>query len=677
MEIVPDSCPSEDEYFSDASDRVVEIPLDESLDIPLNESLQNISINTPPVSPHGSHQEEPLVMPEEEEIVNPLEVPEAVDEQEIEDDPDDISLASSTESVFEMVVEEPMEDILHPMIPLHNFPGDREYEDDKASGWKKMDTDDSEGIPPLPFMSRSYLTMPTHGRNPEDFFNAFFEDTMWELIADATNDYASQRIARLGVDALERMEHPDYRPSSRTNFWKAVTVNDIKIFFAHLIVMGIVRKPKLEHYWSTTGVAQTPFFGKWMSRNRFTAILSNIHLTDDSTNPRYGQPGHDPLAKLRPFMDMCERNFCHVYRPQRNLSMDESCCPWKGRLRFKVYNPRKPARFHIKLYQMCEASSGYIVGFNVYTGKNSCIDETVVFMDPESSKTSKIVLSLADKCDVLDKGHIIYCDNYYSSPELMEGLLFRDTLSCGTVRKNRKGFPAAVKNAKLQRGQCCFRRKYDDDNTPAPLLALKWQDKRDVYMLSTLHLAEDKWTGKNDRTTPPNPIYKPSCIVDYIQNMGGVDLSDQLMTYYTFLRRSCKWWRKLFIHMLNMLILNAFILHKKYGRESLSHSEYRERIARYLMETALIASTEDIAGPTINLNLINPAIGRFVGRHFPVKLPARGGRIVPLLCKVCSVNKRTSQSEGKPQRRRSSSYKCQQCNMVMCVDPCFREFHSN
>jgi hypothetical protein len=63
--------------------------------------------------------------------------------------------------------------------------------------------------------------------------------------------------------------------------------------------------------------------------------------------------------------------FPDVYSPERDLSFDEAICAWKGNLRFKVYKPAKPTRFGIKLYQVCEASSGYCIGFDVYTGCSS------------------------------------------------------------------------------------------------------------------------------------------------------------------------------------------------------------------------------------------------------------------------------------------------------------------
>ena len=96
--------------------------------------------------------------------------------------------------------------------------------------------------------------------------------------------------------------------------------------------MVILRKSEIEKYWNTSGVGQTPIFGQLMSRNHFMAILSNLHISNDSDNPPFRSPGHDPLSKIRPFVTMCQNNFKFAYTPKRDLIMDESCCLWKGRL---------------------------------------------------------------------------------------------------------------------------------------------------------------------------------------------------------------------------------------------------------------------------------------------------------------------------------------------------------
>ena len=181
--------------------------------------------------------------------------------------------------------------------------------------------------------------------------------------------------------------------------------------------MGLVRKPMITKYWRKDELCTTPFFGWYMTRTQLERILSNIHLIDNAI------PSQDPLNKLRPVLTMIDRNFMHVYTPKKNLSVDKASCPFKGRLGFKMYNPRKPARFHIRLYEVCEADSGYCIGLEVFTGnKNSqCIGMSKP-IDPTCTLTTQLVLGLLEKCKVLDKGYHLYMDNYYSSPELMEEL---------------------------------------------------------------------------------------------------------------------------------------------------------------------------------------------------------------------------------------------------------------
>lgn len=564
-----------------------------------------------------------------------------------------------------------------PKLDLESFEGIKELAEDKSNGWRAVRNGDRENKHSIPFTrTGEKLCYVPDSRNPEDFFNALFDRSFWSVLVDNTNQYAHSKKNSQGADSIERMNHPDYKRCSRMHQWKDVTEPEMKVFFAHMIIMGIVKKPKIEKYWCRNKLSRTSFFGQVMSRDRFSNILWNLHVADDTTNPKKGSPGHDPLAKIRPFIEMCNDNFKFVYKPDVDLSMDEGCCPWKGRLSFRCYNPSKPAKFHIKLYQMSESNSGYVLGFEVYTGKGSCVNEAYPYQNPQCTVTTKNVLTLADNCDVLDKGHHMYFDNYYTSPQLMEELLHRETLSCGTVRKDRSGLPVSLKNVTLKqlpRGQCVFRRKYTDIDTPGPMFCIRWHDKRLVYMLSTMHSGVEVWTGKRNYKDN-TPIYKPEVIVDYTNKMGGVDMSDQLMNYYNFLRKSIKWWRKLFIHLVNMVIMNAFILNKKYGHKKLSHVGYREYLAEYLLKDG---------NPQIyvqEMRIENDSVSnRLEGRHFPERIPTKEGKnkTLPLACKVCFVGKAQSKSHNIPSKRKMCTYRCNTCKLPMCITPCFQIYHEH
>jgi hypothetical protein len=157
--------------------------------------------------------------------------------------------------------------------------------------------------------------------------------------------------------------------------------------------------------------------------------------------------------------------------------------------------------------------------------------------------------------------------------------------------------------------------------------------------------------------------------------MGGVDLSDQLMNNYHFLRRSCKWWKKLWIHLLNMVIMNSFILNRKFGENpDLSHHEFRESIAKGLLESS-VKDVEVNLSHTPHLQEFNAS--RLKGRHFVTKMSRsyHANRIQPKVCKVCNITK-TDQKKGRGSvRQKKTVFMCDICLLPMCAHPCFKIFH--
>ena len=171
-----------------------------------------------------------------------------------------------------------------PPHPMTLCGGMTEFDEDYLNGWEVIWQDDQgfeHGLPPI-FGNRGTNVVAV---SPMDFFNFLFRDTMWGQIANQTNEYALQRQQRLGPDAVARMEHPDYKRFACQNLWKPVGIEDIRVFAAHLNLLGLIKKPELSDYWSHKELTRTPFFGTRMPRDRFQAILSNFHVADDQANP--------------------------------------------------------------------------------------------------------------------------------------------------------------------------------------------------------------------------------------------------------------------------------------------------------------------------------------------------------------------------------------------------------
>ena len=109
-------------------------------------------------------------------------------------------------------------------------------------------------------------------------------------------------------------------------------------------------------------------------------------------------------------------------------------------------------------------------------------------------------------------------------------------------------------------------------------------DKREVYTLSGLHkvtiVISKKTSYKGQKVMKPQPVYL------YKRYMSGVDLTDQFLQYYRFLCKSFKWSKKFFAHCLNMVILNAHILQKKYSDSKKMHWQFRIELAKHLLSNA-------------------------------------------------------------------------------------------
>ena len=97
----------------------------------------------------------------------------------------------------------------------------------------------------------------------------------------------------------------DLGHKSRLHGWHDVAEGDIKIFLAHLTAMGLVRKGSMLKYWDHGETMKTAFFGTYMKRS----ILSNLQVSGSTLDLPCNHPLHDKLFKVRPFLDMMDKNF--------------------------------------------------------------------------------------------------------------------------------------------------------------------------------------------------------------------------------------------------------------------------------------------------------------------------------------------------------------------------------
>jgi hypothetical protein len=567
---------------------------------------------------------------------------------------------SDSEADFEGFGDEDIEraDVYRENRNIFDIPeldNDPEIPIDRAAGWLKTSnnpevfdfTVDAPGISPT--------IDTTDLKSPIDYFNLFLKDADFHSWAVETNNYARQVM----------QSRPNLPPNSRMRKWIDITANEMKQWLGLIIITGLVQKPSMEDYWSTDPVISTPIFSSTMPRDRFLNILTFFHLNDNTNYIPRGQDNFDPLFKVRPIYDVANQRFLSTYTPKQHISIDEGMVPWRGRLSFRQYIPNKPDKFGMKLYILCDSSNGYISLFDCYTGRDYDPNPERENHELEEGHSYQVVIGLLRRASLLNKGYMLFLDNYYSSPILFDNLNNQSTSAVGTVRLNRKQIPSAVKNANLKKGEVVYRQRGN-------LLALKWKDKRDVSLLSTVHRATFTVTNRIVHATGES-VTVPSPIVLYNKYMGGVDHADQLNKYYTVTRKTIKWWKKLAFHIINLVITNAYIIQKEHARKPLSHYTFRKELAR----TLTTAFSQEL-NPKGRRHVGNPQV-RLAEKHFPSEIPAQPGAKRQNPCRKCVACKPVTgkrHEAGAMPKSKSTRYWCADCGVALCVTPCFKNYHT-
>lgn len=189
--------------------------------------------------------------------------------------------------------------------------------------------------------------------------------------------------------------------------------------------MCIKRLPNYRNYWSSAPDLHDNYVSSLMSVKRFSWLLSLIHFNDNQHQPKRGEPYYDKLYTIRPFLDQIGQHFLKLYRPHRDVVVDEAMVKFKGRSSLKLYMKDKPIIRGYKVWMLC-GSSGYNLKFEVYTGKKGGKIET--------GFGGRIVLYMCQELE--NKNHVVYMDNFFSSNILYEKILVKKIYACGTVRYN-------------------------------------------------------------------------------------------------------------------------------------------------------------------------------------------------------------------------------------------------
>ena len=476
--------------------------------------------------------------------------------------------------------------------------------------------------------------------SPLQIFQLFFCEAVWQLLVRETNRYANQTLSAESAN------------SQCT--WIPTNVPEMKAFVALLLSMGINKRPSYAMYWSRCEVLRSPLYPSTMSRNRFMAILRFLHLADNTADdsPR------DKLSKVRPLLDIVVPLFRSIYKPGQNLSPDETMIKFNGRLSFKQYIPRKSAKYGLKCFSLNESQTGYTCDWKVFTGFKAPSDQTISHSvayaeanhPPNLTASGQVVIDLLKGLE--NKGHVVFMDNWYTSPALVHKLSQLGFGARGTVRYTTQGIPDSANPKKVPMN------RHDPPQffSKAGQLCVVWQDtKKRVAVLTNYGncKSDTKDVPCKKSATGRRAIQRPAVVNDYNKYMGGSDLASQMCQYYTHPHRSLKWWKRVFFALLDICLVNATIVHNSIPtKRPLSSLDFRVQVIDELLSACRTSNSTPHAPETALLSS-----GHYPGRN-------RQGQ--KRNCVVCST--RT--------KRKQTRMICKKCQKPMCLMPCFETFHN-
>lgn len=425
---------------------------------------------------------------------------------------------------------------------------------------------------------------------------------------------------------------------------------ELLAFIGINMLMAYHRLPTWKQYWNASEDLGLPIVAKCMTRNRFETILKFLHCNDNNLMPKDNK---DKIYKIRPLSDTLNRRFKDCYKTTRRVSVDESMILFKGRSTLKQYNPMKPIKRGYKLWCLADQNA-YVATFDVYQGKNEELKQEF----KEFGLGERVVLSLTKP--EWNKWKIIYADNYFISISLLETLYLKKTLACGTIRSKRLGLPPMRDDKDMKRGDHDFR----VSNTG--IRVFKWKDNKIVHFASNFHGTEEVHVKRTQKDGTRMDVKCPSVVADYNKHMGGVDRADQLRSTYGVIRRSRKWWHRLFWGLLDIAFVNAYIIYNMQF-EKISTLEFRRSICLGFMATNYNNVGRKKSGPIVKRRKYNYSVPDDIrlgnrGAHWVVFGNNRGR------CEMCS----SRAIQSRPQS------KCSTCGIFLCCNHnknCFLEYH--
>jgi hypothetical protein len=153
----------------------------------------------------------------------------------------------------------------------------------------------------------------------------------------------------------------------RARDYRETTRGEILALFGALFLMAVKsgNRADLTEFFNKNGTGLTMIRPNF-SENRFRFLLRFLRF--DNLNTRTQRKKNDKLAPIRDFPTKFISNCQNSHALGESTPIDEMLLAFRGRCSFFQYMVKKPAKYGLKLYVLCDARSFYSYNLEIYCG---------------------------------------------------------------------------------------------------------------------------------------------------------------------------------------------------------------------------------------------------------------------------------------------------------------------
>jgi hypothetical protein len=143
-----------------------------------------------------------------------------------------------------------------------------------------------------------------------------------------------------------------------------------------------------------------------------------------------------------------------------------------------------------------------------------------------------------------------------------------------------------------------------------------------------------------------------------------------MLSYYSFERKTIKWWKKLNFHLFDRVVVNAHISHNKTSKKKKKLLDiFHEKVTEGLLASA---GTEiQVQGQP------SSPPGRLVGRdHSIYRIPVTYAKLEGKSQHSCHVSAERSKHQTRKTMKKRTKIHCHKCDVGLGIGQCFEAYHT-